>query len=80
MMQSAYRTVKRLEGHHLVIDLPNDFPKTGEAEVMIILSLDTIDEIAGQLLMREWLSRAWGCVPDFPDRPEQLPLDSVESL
>jgi hypothetical protein len=79
MMQSAYRTVKRLEGHHLVIDLPTDFPKTGHAEV-IILSLDASDEGVGQILMREWLTRAWGCASDFPDRPDQLPLDSVESL
>jgi len=78
-MQSAYRPVKRLEGHHLVIDLPTDFPETGDAEV-IILSLDTIDEVAGQFLMREWLTRAWGCAPDFPDRPDPLPIDSVQPL
>jgi hypothetical protein len=38
-MQNAYRTVQRLEGHHLVIDLPNDFPETGTAEI-IVLPLD----------------------------------------
>jgi hypothetical protein len=47
---------------------------------VIILSLDASDEGVGQILMREWLTRAWGCASDFPDRPDQLPLDSVESL
>ena len=78
-MQTAYRIVKRLESRHLVIDLPADFPETGEAEI-IVLPLDTADEAAGRLLMREWLDRAWGCAPDFPDRPEQPPLDDVRPL
>ena len=78
-MQTAYRIVKRLESRHLVIDLPADFPETGEAEI-IVLPLDTADEAAGRLLMREWLARAWGCAPDFPDLPEQPPLDDIQSL
>jgi hypothetical protein len=78
-MQSAYRTVQQLEGHHLIIDLPSDFPKTGAAEI-IILPLDPVDETAGRLLMREWLARAWGCAPDFPNRPAQLPLDDIVPL
>jgi hypothetical protein len=78
-MQNAYRTVKRLEGDHLLIDLPSDFPKTGDAEV-IILPLDSIDETMGRLVMREWLARAWGCAPDFPDRPDPLPLDDILPL
>ena len=78
-MQNAYRTVKRLEGHHLVIDLPIDFPKTGDAKI-IILPLDSTDEATGRLLMREWLARAWGCAPDFPGRPDQLPLDNITPL
>lgn len=56
-MQSAYRTMQQLEGHHLIIDVPSDFPKTGAAEI-IILPLDPVDETAGRLLMREWLARA----------------------
>ncbi|MDG4594563.1 MAG: hypothetical protein P9F75_02540 [Candidatus Contendobacter sp.] len=79
IMQSAYRIVKRLENRHLVIDLPADFPETAEAEI-IVLPLDTADEATGRLLMREWLDRAWGCAPDFPDRPEQPPLDDVQPL
>lgn len=78
-MQIAYRIVKRLENRHLVIDLPADFPETTEAEI-IVLPLDTADEAAGRLLMREWLDRAWGCAPDFPDRPEQPLLDDVQPL
>lgn len=78
-MQTAYRIVKRLQSRHLVIDLPADFPETGEAEI-IVLPLDTADEAAGRLLMREWLAYAWGCAPDFPDRPEQPPLDDVQPL
>ena len=76
-MQNAYRTVQRLEGRHLVIDLPSDFPETGTAEI-IVLPLDPTDEAAGRLLMREWLARAWGCAPDFPDRPEQPPHNTRE--
>ncbi|MBS1222315.1 MAG: hypothetical protein H6R23_1935 [Proteobacteria bacterium] len=78
-MQSAYRIVKRLENRHLVIDLPADFPETAEAEI-IVLPLDTANEAAGRLLMREWLARAWGCAPDFPDRPEQPSLDDIQPL
>jgi hypothetical protein len=79
IMQSAYRIVKRLENRHLVIDLPADFPETAEAEI-IVLPLDTADEATSRLLMREWLARAWGCAPDFPDRPEQPPLDDIQPL
>jgi hypothetical protein len=79
IMQSAYRIVKRLENRHLVIDLPADFPETAEAEI-IVLPLDTANEAAGRLLMREWLARAWGCAPDFPDRPEQPSLDDIQPL
>jgi len=79
IMQSAYRIVKRLENRHLVIDLPADFPETAEAEI-IVLPLDTANEAAGRLLMREWLARAWDCAPDFPDRPEQPSLDDIQPL
>ncbi len=78
-MQNAYRTVQRLEGRHLVINLPIDFPKSGDAEI-IILPLDSTDEATGRLLMREWLAHAWGCAPDFPDRPDQLPLGDITPL
>ena len=78
-MQTAYRIVKRLESHQLVIDLPADFPEATEAEI-IVLPLDMTDEATSRLLMREWLERAWGCAPDFPDRPEQLPLDDIQPL
>ncbi len=78
-MQTAYRILKRLENRQLVIDLPADFPENGEVEI-IILPLDTTDETAGRLLMHEWLNRAWGCAPDFPDRIEQPPLDDIQPL
>ena len=27
-----------------------------------------------------WLERAWGAAPDFPDRPQQLPLSDMQGL
>ncbi|MHB8211915.1 MAG: hypothetical protein ACYDDP_11350 [Acidithiobacillus sp.] len=27
-----------------------------------------------------WLERAWGAAPDFPDRPQQLPLSDIQGL
>lgn len=28
----------------------------------------------------QWLARAWGSCPDFPDRVPQLPLDDIEVI
>ena len=27
-----------------------------------------------------WLERAWGAAPDFPDRPQQLPLSDIQGM
>lgn len=27
-----------------------------------------------------WLEGAWGAAPDFPDRPQQLPLSDMQGL
>jgi hypothetical protein len=27
-----------------------------------------------------WLERAWGAAPDFPDKPQQLPLSDIQGL
>lgn len=79
MMQNVYRIMQPLKGRHLVIDLPSDFPETGVAEI-IILPLDSSHESPDRQLMTEWLNRAWGCAPDFPDRPEPLPIDHITPL
>lgn len=27
-----------------------------------------------------WLERAWGAAPDFPDRPQSLPVSDMQGL
>ena len=27
-----------------------------------------------------WLERTWGAAPNFPDRPQQLPLSDIQGL
>jgi hypothetical protein len=78
-MQRSYRTMQQLKGHHIMIDLPADFPENCTAEIAV-LPLNPTNETAPPLSMREWLDRAWGCVPDFPDRTKSLPLDDIQSL
>lgn len=64
----------------------NDFGAIGSGmQEAISIGVDDILEHTSRsenerLLMREWLARAWGCAPDFPDRPDQLPLDDMTSL
>jgi hypothetical protein len=32
----------------------------------------------GRVASPDWVGRAWGAAPDFPDRPAQPPLDGIE--
>jgi len=56
-MQKAYRTMQQLKDHHLMIDLPADFPENCVAEIAV-LPLNPTNETAPPLSMREWLDRA----------------------
>lgn len=61
----------------LSIDLPTDFPAKGVAEI-IVLPLHQTHETVPALSMNNWLDRAWGCVPNFSDRPNALPFDDIQ--
>ncbi|MEI6414776.1 MAG: hypothetical protein WCP34_11035 [Pseudomonadota bacterium] len=34
----------------------------------------------GEVIPECAMARAWGCAPDFPDRPEQPPIDDIAPL
>lgn len=54
-----------------------DLPPELQAEV-----LDFVDFVRSRHVRppgtQAWLSAAWGCAPDFPDRPPQPPLQARE--
>jgi hypothetical protein len=72
----AHRTICPLKGKQLSIDLPEDFPDQGEVEV-IVLAMSAVVGSRADLDTEAWLQRIWGSVPDFPDRPEDLPPEPV---
>jgi hypothetical protein len=71
----AHRVIQSLSGDTVTIHLPPEFSGCRQAEI-IVLPLDEARPIS----MQEWLAKAWGAIPDFPDRLSELPLDAVEPL
>lgn len=75
----AHRIICPVQGKQLHIDLPEDFPKEGQVEV-IVLPLSATEGARSDLDTEAWLQRIWGSAPDFPDRIEDLPPVPVEAL
>ena len=78
-MQTAYRVVKRLQNHSVTIELPADFPEGTEVDI-IVLASPRARPLPPSMTIESWLSSVWGSAPDFPDRPEQPPLNAIEPL
>jgi hypothetical protein len=75
----AYKLICPIHDHQLHIDLPGDFPQSGEVEV-IILPLEERGSPEEPLPAGMWLQSLWGCVKDFPERLPDPPHAPVESL
>ena len=76
-MLQAHRIICPVQDKKLRIDLPADFPDTGEVEV-IVLPLSAEKGVKSDTATQEWLRDLWACAPDFPDRPADLPPEPVE--
>ena len=71
----AYRIIQPLSGDTVTVHLPPEFNGCKQAEIIVL----PIEE-SMTISTREWLAKAWGSIPDFPDRLNQPPMDSVEPL
>ena len=75
-MQTAYRITQPLQGHHVTIELPADFPECSAVDIIVLAQ----SQEAPPLTTENWLASVWGSSPNFPDRPEQPPLQAIEPL
>lgn len=65
-MVQAHRIICRVQDKKLRIDLPADFPDTGEVEV-IVLPLSPAEGAKSDTTTLEWLRDLWASVPrTFP--------------
>ena len=78
-MVQAHRIICPVQGNQLRIDLPAEFPEGAEVEV-IVLPVSAASTARPDPATAEWLKGLWGCSPDFPDRPKDLPPEPVEAL
>jgi hypothetical protein len=76
-MLQAHRMICPVQDKTVRIDLPADFPDIGEVEV-IVLPISAEGGVKSDAATADWLHGVWACVPDFPDRPADLPPEPVE--
>jgi hypothetical protein len=75
----AHRTMCPVKGKQIEIDLPEALARQTQVEVMV-LPVSATELPPAEVDTGAWLQRVWGSVPDFPDRPQDLPPEPVAAL
>ncbi len=63
----AIRKIIAPVGRRVSVELPEDWPETASAEV-IVLPLESAAPMKPAISFDEWMDMTWGSLPDFPDR------------